>query len=92
LFLNDTPKPKTEEELWSIATKERYNSYDGNSKSMIDHYYDKLLRLTFFPIHNKYFDEQCNIRRKPLIDFILMFGNNSSISNEMIEDYICVKN
>jgi GR25 family glycosyltransferase involved in LPS biosynthesis len=56
------------------------------------HYYDKLLRLTFFPIHNKYFDEQCNIRRKPLIDFILMFGNNSSISNEMIEDYICVKN
>jgi len=92
LYLDDTPKPKTEEELWSIATKERYNSYDGNSKSMIDHYYDKLLRLTFFPIHNKYFDEQCNIRRKPLIDFILMFGNNCSISNEMIEDYICVKN
>jgi len=92
LYLADTPKPKTEEELWSIATKERYNSYDGNSKSMIDHYYDKLLRLTFFPIHNKYFEEQCNIRRKPLIIFILMFGNNGTISNEIIEDYICVKN
>ena len=88
LYLEDTPKLKTENELWSIATQERYHSYDGNSKSMIDHYYDKLLRLTFFPIHNKYFEEQCNIRRKPLINFILMFSNNGSISNEIIEEYL----
>ena len=88
LYLVDTPKPKTEEELWSIATHERYNLYDGNSKSMMDHYYDKLLRLTFFPIHNKYFDEQCEIRRRPLIDFVLKFGKNEIITNEEIEEYI----
>ena len=92
LYLEDTPKPKTEEELWSVATSERYQSYNGNSKSMIDHYYDKLLRLTFFPIQNKYFEEQCNIRRKPLIDFILQFGKNEKITNEEIEKYLNIKN
>jgi uncharacterized protein len=88
LYLEDTPKPKTEEELWSIATPERYHSYNGNSNSMMDHYYDKLLRLTFFPIQNKYFEEQCEIRRKPLIDFVLKFGINGKITNEEIEEYI----
>lgn len=43
---------------------------------MIDHYYDKLLRASKFPIRNKYFDEETEIRRKPLIDFIFMFGRN----------------
>jgi len=90
LYLEDTPKPKTEEELWSIATNERYQAYNGNSKSMIDHYYDKLLRLTFFPIQNKYFDEQCNIRRRPLVDFILKFSKNEKITNEEIEKYLNV--
>jgi uncharacterized protein len=88
LYLEHTPKPKTEEELWSIATQERYNSYDGNSNSMMDHYYDKLLRLTFFPIKNIYFDEQCEIRRRPLIDFVLQFGKNETITNEEIEKYL----
>jgi uncharacterized protein len=88
LYLEDTPKPKTEDEIWSIATLERYQAYNGNSKSMIDHYYDKLLRLTFFPIQNKYFDKQCDIRRRPLVDFILKFGKNEKITNEEIEKYL----
>jgi uncharacterized protein len=88
LYLEDTPKPKTEDDLWSIATIERYQSYNGNSKSMIDHYYDKLLRLTFFPIQNKYFEEECNKRRKPVVDFILQFGKNEKITNEEIELYL----
>jgi uncharacterized protein len=90
LYLEDTSKPKTEEELWSIATTERYQAYNGNSKSMIDHYYDKLLRLTFFPIQNKYFEEECNKRRRPLVDFILQFGKNEKITNEEIEKYLNV--
>jgi len=88
LYLKDTPKPKTVEELWSIATQERYHSYDGNSSSMMDHYYDKLLRLTFFPIKNTYFDEQCEIRRQPLIDFVLKYGNHETITNEEIEEFL----
>ncbi len=88
LYLDDTPRPTTEEEIWKYATQERYNSYSGKSKSMIDHYYDKLLRLSTFPIRNKYFDEECKKRRKPLIDFLIYFGNKGSITHEEVEKFI----
>jgi len=88
LYLKDTPKPKTEEEIWKIATIERYKAYNGNSVSMIDHYYDKLLRLSTFPIRNKYFDEECKNRRKPLIDFLLYFGKKGTITYEEVEEFI----
>ena len=88
LFLENTPKPKTEEEIWKIASIERYSKYNGESISMIDHYYDKLLRLTYFPIKNSFFDYECEIRRKPLIDFILKFGNNEINNDEDMINYI----
>jgi len=56
LYLESTPKPKSEEEIWKFATMERYKAYKGKSASMIDHFYDKLLRLIDFPIRNSYFD------------------------------------
>ena len=88
LYLEDTPRPKTEKEIWEFATEERYNNYKGKSLSMIDHYYDKLLRLSTFPIRNKYFDSECEKRRKPLIDFLLYFGQKGSITYEEVEDFI----
>jgi uncharacterized protein len=88
LFLASTPKPKTEDELWSIASIERYNAYDGNSASMIDHFYDKLLRLSVFPIRNRYFDEECSKRRKPLVDFILKFGRDEVLTDKSIKEFI----
>lgn len=39
-----------QEEIWALATEERYNSYKGKSVSMIDHYYDKLSRLSTFQL------------------------------------------
>jgi uncharacterized protein len=88
LYLEDSPRPKTEEEIWALATEERYNNYKGKSVSMIDHYYDKLLRLSTFPISNKYFDAECAKRRKPLIDFLLYFGRKGSITHEEVEEFI----
>jgi hypothetical protein len=55
---------------------------------MIDHYYDKLLRLSIFPIKNKYFDEECKNRIKPLIKFLIMFGKQKSITMEEIKKFI----
>ena len=78
----------SEEEVWEIATEIRYSSYDGNSISMIDHYYDKLLRLSVFPIRNEYFDHICGFRRKPLIDFIILFGITGHITIKIIEDFL----
>jgi uncharacterized protein len=88
LYLEETPKPKTEEDVWKHATIERYQAYNGNSVSMIDHYYDKLLRLSTFPIRNKYFDEECKKRRQPLIDFLLYFGEKGTITHEEVEEFI----
>ena len=43
--MRTTPRAKTEEELWAIATPERFAAYVGASDSMVDHFYDKLLHL-----------------------------------------------
>jgi len=88
LYLESSPKPSTEEEIWKYATQERYNAYSGKSVSMIDHYYDKLLRLSTFPIRNRYFDSECEKRRRPLIEFLLYFGRTGRITNEDIEEFI----
>ena len=74
LFTQDTPKPDNIDDIWKYATQERYDLYDGKSVSMIDHYYDKLLRLSVFPIRNVYFDEMCEEKTKILVDFLLYFA------------------
>jgi uncharacterized protein len=82
-------KDITIEEIYTkFATIERANNYSGVSASMIDHFYDKLLRLGKYPIRNKYFDEICKIRQKPLEDIILYFEQNCNISEEYIRNYI----
>lgn len=88
LYTNETPYADSEEDVWKIATLERYNNYSGKSSSMIDHYYDKIVRTTKFPIRNKYFDEICNMRRKPIIDFVLMFSKNKKITNEDVGNFL----
>lgn len=86
LFTPTTPKATDETELFTqIATKERYESYSQASKSMIDHFYDKLLRIGVFPISNIYFQTICKQRQQPLIDIVLYFGSNPDITEEQLE-------
>jgi uncharacterized protein len=87
LYLDTTMKAINEEELWKIATIDRYQNYK-NSVSMIDHYYDKLLRLGTFPIKNKYFDERCKQSNQPLIEIVLTFGRQNIITKSMIDGII----
>lgn len=88
LYVETTARPMNEEEIWLVASEERYKRYNGKSNSMIDHYYDKLLRASMFPIRNKFFDEQSIIRRKAQIDFILYFSNKKTINNDDILNFI----
>lgn len=88
LYVSTTPCPETEEENWKYATQERYDKYNGKSDSMIDHYYDKLLRASFIPIKNEYFEKVAVERRKALIDFLIYFGKNKRISKEDVEKFI----
>ena len=95
--MEDTPKVTSEEEMWKIANIERYNAYKGNSRSMMDHYYDKLIRLGLYPIRNPYFDGECKKRNQPIIDFILKYGrgeinNENDIINYILNDSVILKN
>lgn len=89
LYLETTERAIDENDLWTnIATEERYKKYNGNSVSMIDHFYDKLLRLTIFPLKNKYFDNMCVERRKSLIIFLLDYGKTGIMTDDIITDFI----
>lgn len=85
-----TPMPQTEKEIWDCATKERFNSYTNGkeSDSMVDHFYDKLLHITKFPIRNSFFDKECEKRRKPLIDFLLKVGEKGGMTNKDISVFL----
>lgn len=76
LFTNETPKAKNVAELMEIASEERYRAYSGKSASMIDHYYDKLLRLNNFETKNRYLFEASRDLLAPLIAVCLAFGEN----------------
>jgi hypothetical protein len=88
LFTPDTQKATTEDELWDIATIKRYTEYNGKSVSMIDHFYDKLLRLGNYPIKNRFFDEECKKRTRPLIEFALIFGRKGSIDGADVDEFL----
>lgn len=88
LYLENTPKAKSEEELWKIATIERYNMYSGNSVSMMDHYYDKLIRLGLFNTSNQYLLSEGKRRTRPIIDFALYFGNKQIMTRHDVIQWI----
>jgi hypothetical protein len=55
---------------------------------ILDHFYDKLLRLAVYPIRNSYFDAECKKRIQPLIDFVLKFGRGEILTKEQIQEFI----
>lgn len=88
LCCDDTPKAKSIDEIWMYATEERYNNYKGKSKSMIDHYYDKLIRMSKFPIRNSYLDMKLDNRLKPMYDILLLHGQKGTITDDDVINYI----
>jgi uncharacterized protein len=70
------------------ATLERYQNYKGKSKSMMDHFYDKLLLLGKYPIRNSYFDSECEIRQAPLEAIALQYEQSGRITEGEVREYI----
>ena len=58
---------------------------------MIDHFYDKLIRVCDFPIQNPFFERITTERKKEILDFILLFGNQGKITKEDCKNYIIQK-
>ena len=86
LYTDKTLFASNEEDLWKIATIQRYRDYKGVSESMIDHYYDKLLRAGDFPIRNNFFDEESKKRKQISINFILNCGINKDCLTHFINN------
>ena len=88
LYTKETKRAENKDDLYdNIATVERYKQYSmpgSASKSMMDHIYDKLLRLGEFPIKNTYFKKECDSRIKPLVDFCLEFSKKYQ-TGELLE-------
>mmetsp|Transcript_32037 Transcript_32037/g.46179 ORF Transcript_32037/g.46179 Transcript_32037/m.46179 type:complete len:238 (-) Transcript_32037:23-736(-) len=82
-FTPETPRLKDVESILTEAQK-RYPFYNGNSASMVDHFYDKLIGISVFPFKNSYFDVECEKRRQPLIDFLLYFAQYNDIDYSMV--------
>ena len=88
LYLLDTPRVKSEDEIWQIATKPRYNSYVGKSRSMMCHYYDKLLRLGMFETSNPYLLRISRERNQVTIRFVLYFSSLDVMTDNDITKWI----
>lgn len=76
-YVDETPRVYTEEELWKIATPERFNKY-RKSVSKIDHYYDKLLHIgkpECLKSKNKYVLQEAARRNNIMIKYVLNFWN-----------------
>ncbi len=95
LFTNNTFRAKNIDELCLIATEERFNNYHNmclidkyfTSESMIDYYYDKLLRICNFQNFNKYLIDTFNDKINVMIDFVIKFGINGFVDINLIENY-----
>jgi hypothetical protein len=92
LYTQTTPRPVTEEELWTHVTQERWNKYQngGNSASMMDHYYDKLLQIAVFEpavVQNSYLVTEATKRVEPLVRICLEFGKSGEAPIDLINSF-----
>lgn len=79
MFNKNTPKCYSEEDLDRVATEERFKNYDGKSKTMIDHFYDKLLhigKIDKLKSNNKYCHTIASERNQIMRDFVINFFKN----------------
>lgn len=87
LFTDSTLKATDENDLWTrIATIDRYKNYKGSSLSFIDHFYDKLLRLSDFPTQNAYFEKIKTERKQIMIDIVMQFARTNQVDVDVIEN------
>lgn len=88
LFTKKTPHPKTREELYKIATKERFEQYlNSNGKgsdTFIGHFYDKLLHIDDIGT-NPYFVSECKKRMQVMENFVLEFGRTGQVDEVYLQ-------
>jgi len=87
-----TPRPASESEVWEYVTEDRWSNYQkgGNSDSMMDHYYDKLLQIAVFTpsvVQNSYLVDEAAKRVEPLIRICLEYGKTGETPVDLIMSF-----
>ena len=91
LAVEATPRPSTEAEAFELATEERFSKYQssgGQSASMLDHYYDKLLVVARPPaaiVRNSYLEAEAHNRAAPLLAVCLAYSKAGIVPIDEIE-------
>jgi uncharacterized protein len=90
LSVASTPRPASEEEVFALATPERFAQYQasgGGSASMMDHYYDKLLQVARPPtelVRNSYLEARAAEGVAPLVSICLAYGETGVVPEDQI--------
>lgn len=89
LYTESTPKATDVNDLWNrIATVERYVAYKGSSNSFIDHFYDKLLRLSGPDTKNRYFESVKANQTQIMVDIVMGFAATGGVDVPMLNDLV----
>lgn len=83
LFTSQTPRVTNEDDLARIATPQRFRDYSGNSASMIDHFYDKLVHCATLQTTNPWLIQEAAARRQVMVDFLFHFGHVGTIDERL---------
>ena len=92
LFTEASPRARSEEEVWRLATPERFGAYlsgGGEGGDMISHYYDKLLHVARPPpesVRNPYLERCAEGSAGVLIEVCLRFGRTGTVDEGHIRD------
>lgn len=72
----ETAVCRTRAEVDAVATPERFAAYNGESASIIDHFYDKLLHLRrgITSTQSRYLMEEAERRHQVLVDYVLLYS------------------
>jgi uncharacterized protein len=85
MFLEETPRCQNMEQIKAVATPERFSCYRGISRSMIDHYYDKILHIGVCSSGNAYLQGKIEAAITPIHEFILSFGVKEEVDLDYLE-------
>ena len=92
LSSNTSPRAKSIQHLWQLATPQRFQNYldsNGHSDDMISHYYDKLLHVACPPkdsVRNIYLEQEGETSAKELIEVCLRFGKTGVVDEAYIRE------
>eukprot|EP01065_Artemidia_motanka_P047349 TRINITY_DN7400_c0_g1_i1.p2 TRINITY_DN7400_c0_g1~~TRINITY_DN7400_c0_g1_i1.p2 ORF type:complete len:137 (+),score=29.93 TRINITY_DN7400_c0_g1_i1:563-973(+) len=89
-----TARPQTLAELKSVASAERFATYQGSSDSLIDHCYDKLLHVSGLGSGSAVLQREADTRVRVIEELCLSYGRTGQVdisALEAMEQRLCEK-